>query len=300
MNVYFSDNHPVPLPERHSFPDDKYKQLRARLLDSPVARDVDLIPATAATIDQLAMAHDSGYIEDVETGTLTSESVRRIGFPWSRELFVRAVHSVGATISACRAAVTRGIGINLGGGTHHAAMATGAGFCVFNDVVVAARVVQSENLAQRIVIVDCDVHQGDGTAELVQSDESVFSFSIHGANNFPFRKKESDLDIALPDGTDDIDYLDALESGLAEALERSSAGLAIYLAGADPFEDDRYGKLSLTKEGLATRDRLVLGMCRARGLPVAVTMAGGYARNIEDIVDINMQTIAIAAEILNS
>ncbi|HEY0138449.1 MAG TPA: histone deacetylase, partial [Nannocystis sp.] len=184
---------------------------------------------------------------------------------------------------------------NLAGGTHHAFAGRAGGYCVFNDSAVAARVMQAEGRVAQVVVIDCDVHQGDGTAAILADDPSVFTFSIHGARNFPFTKQRSDLDIHLPDGTGDDDYLAALTEGLAQALERSRAELAIFLAGADPYAGDRLGRLALSKQGLARRDELVLATCRDAGLPVAVTMAGGYAQDIDDIVDIHFRTVEIAA-----
>jgi len=202
---------------------------------------------------------------------------------------------VGGTISACKAALEgERIAVNLAGGTHHAHADFGSGFCVFNDVAVAARTMQTDRLAQVIAVIDCDVHQGDGTAAIFHHDPSVFTFSIHGARNFPFRKQCSDLDIALEDGTDDAAYLEALRSGVIESLTRSEPDLVIYLAGADPFVGDRLGRLALSKEGLAARDSLVLGTCAEQGIPVAVTMSGGYAEPVQNIVDIHLQTVRIA------
>lgn len=209
----------------------------------------------------------------------------------------RSRRSAGATIAACRSALEDGIAVNLAGGTHHAFADHGEGYCVFNDSAVAARALQAEGAVQRVAVVDCDVHQGNGTAAIFGGDPSVFTFSIHGAKNFPFRKQKSDLDVELPDGTQDAEYLSALERALSEALDRGRPQLAIYLAGADPFEDDRLGRLRVSREGLAARDRLVLEALRRRGVPVAVTMAGGYARFVEDTVSIHFETVRIAAEL---
>jgi acetoin utilization deacetylase AcuC-like enzyme len=235
----------------------------------------------------------------VVSGTLTAKEMRRIGFPWSERMVERSRRASGGTLGACLAALEDGFAANLAGGTHHAFADRGEGYCVFNDSVIAARAVRAEGLVERVVVVDTDVHQGNGTAAILGGDASVFTFSIHGAKNFPFRKEESDLDVALPDGADDGEYLDALEGGLEKALDRSGAQLAVYLAGADPFEDDRLGRLCVTREGLAERDRLVLESCRERGIPVAVTMAGGYAREVEDTVDIHFQSIERAATLLD-
>jgi acetoin utilization deacetylase AcuC-like enzyme len=225
---------------------------------------------------------------------LSAQEQRRIGFPWSREMVERSRRSSGATLAAARAALDDGVGINLAGGTHHAFRARGEGYCVFNDSAIAALALQAQGCIRRAVILDCDVHQGNGTAAILAGDPTVFTFSIHGANNFPFDKEASDLDIELPDGTGDGEYLDALEKGVCRALSAAQPDLAIYLAGADPFEGDRLGRLALTKAGLAARDRLVFELCRGAGVPVAVTMAGGYARAVEDTVDIHFATVAAA------
>lgn len=207
----------------------------------------------------------------------------------------RSRRSSGATIAACRAALEDGVAVNLAGGTHHAFRDHGEGYCVFNDSAIAARAMQAEGRVRRVVILDCDVHQGNGTAAILRDDTTIFTFSIHGEKNFPYHKEISDLDIELLDGTGDRVYLDMLEEGVQRALALAHADMAIYLAGADPFADDRLGRLKLTKTGLAQRDALVLELCKARGLPVAVTMAGGYARNVTDIVDIHSQTVQIAS-----
>jgi acetoin utilization deacetylase AcuC-like enzyme len=207
----------------------------------------------------------------------------------------RSRRTSGATIAAARSALEHGTAANLAGGTHHAFRDRGEGFCVFNDAAIASRVLLSEARVERVLIVDCDVHQGNGTASIFRHDPAVFTFSIHGANNFPFRKEASDLDVELPDGAGDREYLDALERGLGSALERAGADLAIYLAGADPYFDDRLGRLALTKQGLLNRDRMVFEACARRGLPVAVAMAGGYARDIGDTVDIQFATVETAA-----
>ena len=292
VQIFATDAFVLPLPPGHRFPMDKYARLRARVEAAGLGA---MHVPPAATREQLALAHDLDYIERVHTGELTAKEQRELGFPWSPAMVERSLRSTGATISACRAALADGLAVNLAGGTHHAFRDRGEGYCVFNDSAVAARVMQSEGRAGAVVIVDCDVHQGNGTAAILADDPSVFTFSIHGARNFPFVKQRSDLDIHLADGTGDDAYLAALADGLAEALERSAATLAIYLAGADPFAGDRLGRLALSKDGLARRDHLVLATCRDAGLPVAVSMAGGYAQDIDDIVDIHLRTVEIAA-----
>jgi acetoin utilization deacetylase AcuC-like enzyme len=294
LMIFYSDSFVLPLPAGHRFPMAKYAMLRERVAAAGLAAPEDLRLPEAASDAELRRAHTPAYIARVQDGALSPQEQRRIGFPWSPEMVERSRRSAGATIAACRAALVRGVGVNLAGGTHHAFADQGAGYCVFNDAAVAARAIQAEGRARRLVILDCDVHQGDGTAAILADDETIFTFSIHGAQNFPFRKQRSDLDIALPDGAGDDAYLDALEDGVRRALAAARADMAIYLAGADPYFDDRLGRLALTKGGLAERDRVIFHYCRAAGLPIAVAMAGGYARVIADTVDIHFQTVASA------
>lgn len=293
MRIFYSDHFVLPLPRGHRFPMSKYARLRERVLESHFSQDC-LVPA-AARDEELVLAHDAGYVARVADGALSREEVRRIGFPWSPQMVERSRRTSGATIAAARAALEDGTAANLAGGTHHAFRDRGEGFCVFNDSAVAARVLQAEGRVRRVLVIDCDVHQGNGTASIFRHDPTVFTFSVHGANNFPFAKEAGDLDVELADGTGDREYLGALERGLSEAIERARADLAIYLAGADPYLDDRLGRLALTKQGLLDRDRMVFERCGRAGLPVAVTMAGGYGRDIEDTVDIHLHTIETAA-----
>lgn len=297
MLVFYSDTFVLPLPPGHRFPMQKYALLRERVAAAALVPPQQLRVPQAASDAELGRAHRSEYIQRVQAGALSPQEIRRIGFPWSLEMVERSRRSAGATIAACRAALAGEVGVNLAGGTHHAFADNGAGYCVFNDSAVAARAAQAAGLAQRVVILDCDVHQGDGTAAILRGDETIFTFSIHGAKNFPFRKQQSDLDIELPDDASDDLYLDALEAGLRQTIAAARADLAIYLAGADPYFDDRLGRLALTKAGLAQRDRVIFDYCRAAGLPLAITMAGGYARRIEDTVDIHFQTVAAAADL---
>jgi acetoin utilization deacetylase AcuC-like enzyme len=294
--IFYCDSFVLPLPPEHRFPMAKYALLRERVVAAGLTPPGGLHIPEAASDSELLRAHTPDYVARVQFGQLSPQEQRRIGFPWSPQMVERSRRSVGATIAACKLALEHGVGVNLAGGTHHAFADYGSGYCIFNDAAVAARALQAEGRAQRLVILDCDVHQGDGTAAILAEDESTFTFSIHGAKNFPFRKQRSDLDIELPDGTGDDAYLDALEEGVRYALSASRGTLAIYLAGADPYFDDRLGRLALTKAGLAERDRLIFHYCRAAGLPVAVVMAGGYAQNIVDTVDIHLQTVATALQ----
>jgi acetoin utilization deacetylase AcuC-like enzyme len=297
MALYYSDVFVLPLPAHHRFPMGKYARLRERLLASGEFHAADFILPPGVTDAEIDRVHCPRYRERVATGALDAREQRAIGFPWSPAMVERSRRSSGATLAAAREALACGWSANLAGGTHHAFRDRGEGFCVFNDAAIVARAMQAEAGLARVAIVDCDVHQGNGTASIFAGDESVFTFSIHGARNFPFTKEASDLDIELADGTGDDEYLWHLERGLDETLERSRPQLAIYLAGADPYEDDRLGRLSLTKRGLARRDAHVLGTLAARGIPVAIAMAGGYARDIAESVEIHANTIQAARRI---
>jgi acetoin utilization deacetylase AcuC-like enzyme len=296
MKIYTCDLFSIALPPQHSFPMAKYRLLRERIAAEGISGAEDVVAPRAATDAEILAVHTPDYLRRLHSGELSQAEIRRIGLPWSPELVERARRSAGATIAACRMALTEGTAVNLGGGTHHAYPDHGQGYCLLNDAAIAARAMQFEGLVDRVLIVDCDVHQGNGTAAIFRNDPRVFTFSIHGRNNFPLKKEASDLDMALPDGTGDRDYLEALQKGLAQAFSRARAQLVIYLSGADAYEGDRFGKLKLSKQGLWNRDRLVFGFCREYRLPVAVTLAGGYAPEIDDIVDIHFQTVKAAEE----
>jgi acetoin utilization deacetylase AcuC-like enzyme len=296
VRVTHSDGFTFPLPEGHRFPAQRYALLREAVLAAGLVAPQDLIVPEPANDEQILYAHDAGYLLKVKTGQLTPHELRRIGLPWSPQLVERARRSTGGTVAACRAALEDGIAINLAGGTHHAFRDHGQGYCLFNDSVIAARTMQVEGRVRRVVVLDCDVHQGNGTAAIAAGDATIFTFSIHSERNFPLHKEQSDLDIGLADGTGDDEYLYALEVGVRRALDLARADLALYLAGADPYEGDLLGRLSLTKEGLESRDRLVLEHCRRAGLPVALTIAGGYGRRVEETVAIHLETVRVALE----
>ena len=296
MRLFPSDRYPLPLPPDHRFPAAKYALLRRRLEMLAIAgAPFEFIEPHAATDDELLRVHDRGYVGRVLAGMLAPQEVRRIGFPWSPELVVRSLRSTGAAVDAAAAALADGVAASLAGGTHHAGPDWGEGYCVFNDTAVAAREMQARGAVRRVLIVDCDVHQGNGTAAIFADDETVFTLSIHGERNFPLRKHPGSLDVGLPDGTRDDAYLAALEAALATALSRSRADLALYIAGADPYEGDRLGRLALTKTGLAARDEMVLDACWNDGLPVAIVCGGGYCADLESIVDIHAATMVAAA-----
>lgn len=296
MYLYYTDQFELPLPEGHRFPMRKYRMLRDRIVADPLhAADLLFVPM-AASIEQLCLAHDKEYVDRVLQGTLTPTEIKRIGFPWSEAMVERSRRSSGATLAAARTALKQSVSVNLAGGTHHAMRNAGEGYCVFNDAAVTIRTLQAEQAIQRALVVDCDVHQGNGTAEILGRDTNVFTFSIHGEKNFPIRKFPSHLDIDLPDGTQDDQYLVEFNRGLEVCLQSGPFDLIIYLAGADPFWDDRLGRLKLTKHGLAKRDKMVLDFAKVNSIPIAIAMAGGYARNVEDIVDIHAATVQLASQ----
>jgi len=286
------------LPDGHRFPIRKYVLLRERIEQSGLAPPENIIESDPATDEQILRVHTAEYLQKLKGGTLSEKEQRRLGLPWSPALLERSCRSVGGTVAACRAALAGGLAMNLAGGTHHAYPDHGEGFCVFNDVAIAARAMQAEELADRIAILDCDVHQGNGTAAIFADDPSVFTLSVHGANNFPLHKEKSDLDLELPDGADDDDYLEAVDYGLRRALTLARPTLAVFLAGADPFAGDTLGRLKVSKAGLARRDRLVFDGCAHAGVPVAIVLSGGYAKNVGDTVDIHFQTARLAVEML--
>ncbi len=302
VQVFYATEFVLPLPAGHRFPMAKYGRLRERL--STEFSSIRLGQAQPASDGELALVHAPAYIQAIQTGSLSGPAQREIGFPWSPAMAERARRSVGATIQACRAALSgEGIAANIAGGTHHAYADKGSGFCVFNDAAVAARLMQAEharvhrrNAPLRVAIVDLDVHQGNGTARIFAHDESVFTLSLHGEKNYPFRKEPSDLDVELPDGTGDAAYLEALERALEELERRFEPALVIYLAGADPHEGDRLGRLKITFDGLEARDRRVMDWAWQRRLPLAFAMAGGYGTDMEATVAAQVNTYRAALE----
>jgi acetoin utilization deacetylase AcuC-like enzyme len=299
MQVFYADQFVLPLPTGHRFPMGKYRLLRDRLAQE--LPEIRLAQAQPATEGELALVHTPGYIQAIADGSVDAKILREIGFPWSAAMAERARRSVGATIAACRAAFQDGVAANIAGGTHHAYPDRGGGFCVFNDAAVAARLMQAERARReraplRVAVIDLDVHQGNGTARVFRDDPTVFTLSLHGQKNFPFRKEAGDLDVDLPDGTGDDAYLHALERALDELAHRFDPGLVIYLAGADPHEGDRLGRLKLTWDGLEARDRRVFDWAWQRGVPLAFAMAGGYGHKLEDTVQVQVNTFAVALE----
>ena len=303
MQAYYADHFVLPLPEGHRFPMAKYRLLRDRLAEQ--LPQVQLQVAPPASDDELALAHTPGYIQAIAGGTLPAAAQREIGFPWTEAMAERARRSVGATIAACRVALREGLAGSLAGGTHHAYADKGSGFCVFNDIAVAARLMQAECARGRsvgmvqplkVAVIDLDVHQGNGTAHIFRGETSVFTLSMHGARNFPFRKEAGDLDVELPDGCADDDYLQALEQALQALDQRFAPGLVLYLAGADPHVGDRLGRLALSHDGLEARDRRVFAWAWQRRVPLAFTMAGGYGRDLADTLQAQLTTWRVAQQ----
>ena len=288
MVVWTHDRWRFPLPGGHRFPIEKYSLLRERV----AAGGVEVREAGAVPWPWLEAVHDAALLERIRSGALTVREQRGLGLPWSPELVERGRRSVGGTVEAARHALRAGLGMNLGGGTHHAGRAFARGYCLFNDVAVALVRLRAEAGIRRALVVDCDVHQGDGTADLLAGDPECFTLSLHGARNYPFQRIASDLDVDLPSGTGDEAYLEALAAALDHAIPAARAEVAFYLAGADPWQGDRLGRLALTKPGLLARDELVLDRLRDAGAAVCVVLAGGYAEDVRDTVDINAATVA--------
>jgi len=294
VRAFTSDTFVLPLPASHRFPMAKYRRLRQRV--EAELTEVTLAPAEPVDRDQLVAAHDVAYVDRVLGQRLSHREVRVIGFPQSPELAWRERHSTGGTLCAARAALVDGVAANLAGGTHHAGPARGQGYCLFNDAAITIRALQAEGRIRRALVVDLDVHQGNGTAECLADDPTAFTLSVHGARNFPFEKACSDLDVGLPDGLGTDDYLAEVERALGQALRGFSPDLVVYNAGVDVFEGDKLGRLAVSAAGVAARDRLVFDTMRARGLPVAVAMGGGYAPDVEQIVALHLATIRGAAQ----
>ena len=294
MKAFYTDHFVLPLPPGHRFPMEKYARLRDQVSK---LTGTQLVEAPPASDTQILYAHDAHYLIRVLEGKLNPEEQKEIGFPWSEKMVERSRRSAGATVAAAKVAFDDGIACNLAGGTHHAYRNRGSGFCVFNDSAIAARTLQKEiNPKLQIAVIDLDVHQGNGTASILEHDASIFTLSLHGENNFPFQKESSDLDIGLPDGCNDEMYLDALQNALDQLDNRFKADCVIYLAGADPHEGDRLGRLELSKPGMLKRDQAVFQYALDRKLPLAFSMAGGYGKDLESTVDIHFQTIQTALQ----
>lgn len=295
LHVWSSSRYTFPLPEGHRFPVSKYELLRQRVIADGLVGEAQVLEPHRATRDEVLLVHTASYVDRFSGGMLEPDELRRLGFPWSERLVERSHRAVGGTMDAARHALGAGLAMNLAGGTHHAFSDRGEGFCVYNDVAIAIRALQQDGLIARAAVVDLDVHQGNGTNAIFAGDERVFTFSMHGRRNYPFLKVPGSLDVELEDGTTDEPYLATLTEALPRVLAAAAPDLVVYLAGADPHEGDRLGRLSLTFEGLARRDAMVIGACREIGLPVVVTIAGGYGRDILDTVQVHTGTVRVAA-----
>ena len=294
LHAWSSARYTIPLPAGHRFPIEKYALLRDRVLAEKLVLPENMHEPERASIDDLLLVHTPDYVQSIIDGTLTSAQERVLGLPWSPALAERSFRAVGGTCEAAERALDDGIAINLAGGTHHAFPDRGEGFCVFNDVAVAIRRLQQHRRIRRAAVIDLDVHQGNGTHAIFAGDDSVFTLSLHGGKNYPFRKVAGRRDVELEDGTGDTEYLRRLEEALPRVLDEGTPGFIVYLAGADPLRGDRLGRLSLTHDGLARRDEVVLEWCRSLGMPVVITIAGGYGADIHDTVTVHVNTVRVA------
>ena len=290
MQVFYTPRYYAQIGDGHIFPIRKFELVRDRLLAEGTLHRDELSEPQPASIDQVRLVHTENYVSRLCNGGLTAKELRRLGLPWSESLVRRSFYATGGTIAAARAALVEGYASNLAGGTHHSFADRGEGFCVFNDVAVAIRVLRAEGLINRAAIIDCDVHQGNGTATIFAGDNDTFTFSIHGANNYPLFKAQSSLDVELRDGTTDHEYLECLVSHFP-AVFAADPEIIFYLAGADPYAGDKLGRLALTIDGLLRRDRVVLRECYEREVPVVTVMSGGYGKDINDTVEIHCNTI---------
>jgi len=299
MNVYYSDHYILPLPEGHRFPIEKYRMLRDLLLSEKIIHASDLKESPLAEPELLALAHTPEYIQGMTDGSVETQILKRLGFPWSPGLYDRSRASVGGAVAAMKDALNDGIAGNLAGGTHHSHADRGEGYCVFNDLAVATRLMKRDGLAKRIAIIDLDVHQGNGNSSILGQDDGVFIFSMHGEKNYPFVKVPSHLDIALPDGTGDDRYLEHLQDGLIE-VRRFDPDYIFYQMGVDPLKEDTLGKLDLSFEGLMKRDELVLGYAKRSTIPISLALGGGYAKPIDLSVKAYANTYRVARKIFSN
>jgi acetoin utilization deacetylase AcuC-like enzyme len=298
MRLSHHPDYVLPLPEHHPFPMAKYALVHRYLVERGIATAGNTMQPEEAALADLARVHTPAYLAALENGLLSALEQRRIGVPWSARLWRRSRLAVQGTLDAARAALETGIAGNLAGGTHHAFADHGEGFCVLNDVAIAIRVLQAERRIARALIVDLDVHQGNGTAAIFAGDDSVLTFSMHGERNYPAQKMRSSVDVALPDGTDDARYLEALEQHLPAVIAAARADVVFYLAGVDVVAGDRYGRFAVTEAGLIEREQRVLGATRAAGLPVVITLAGGYAATPERTAELHLRVFEVAASAL--
>lgn len=297
MKVFFSDHYTLELPEKHRFPMGKYKQLRDYLLEHKIINPSDLHESPLASNEELQLAHDANYILSMKDGTIKTSIIKKVGFPWSENLYLRSCATVGGALAAARSALSDGIAGNLAGGTHHAHFDSGGGYCVFNDIAVATRWLHKKNPDLKIAVIDLDVHQGDGNSSILKKDKNVFIFSMHGEKNYPFIKVPSHLDIALPNGVEDQEYLDALKSGM-NSIKDFKPNFIFYQMGVDPLCFDALGKMNLSYEGLMARDQIVIEYALNSKIPISLALGGGYAKPIEKSVEAYANTYRIIKSLL--
>jgi acetoin utilization deacetylase AcuC-like enzyme len=297
MKIFYSSHYTLPLPNDHRFPIEKYRMLRDYLLEQEIIEDSQLQPSPLATLEELYLAHAPHYVNSIADGSVDLQIIKRIGFPWSYNLYLRSCATVGGALAAAKSALRDGIAGNLAGGTHHAHYDRGEGYCVFNDIAVATRFLKKEKLAQRVAIIDLDVHQGNGNSSILNNDDGVFIFSIHGEKNYPFIKVPSHLDMALPTGTCDKVYLAALNTGL-DQVKAFKPDFIFYQMGVDPLEFDHLGKMSLTFEGLKARDEIVISYALNEKIPISLALGGGYAKPIQKSVEAYANTYRVIKKLL--
>ena len=297
MHASYSDRYVIKLPDNHRFPIIKYSMIRDRLVAGGTLGPGQVVEPELAAREDILLVHSADYYDRLACGQLTPREVRRLGLPWSEALVSRSRFSVAGTVAAARAALVEGAAANLGGGTHHAFADHGEGFCVLNDIAIAIRLLRAEGLIRRACVIDCDVHQGNGTAHIFADDPEVFTLSLHGEKNYPLVKQQSTLDVGLDDGTRDKEYLDALARALPRAVERFRPDIIFYQAGVDPYEGDRLGRLALTLDGLRERDLMVFNHCMKNSIPTVITLGGGYSSEVADTVEAHCNTIRAARSV---
>jgi acetoin utilization deacetylase AcuC-like enzyme len=299
MQVFYTPRYYADIGDGHVFPIRKFELVRDRLLSEGTLYPDEVIEPAPASLDDVLLVHTDDYVSRLCSGNLTTKEIRRLGLPWSESLVRRSFYAVGGTLAATHAALAAGYASNLAGGTHHSFPDHGEGFCVLNDVAVAIRAMRARNLIRRAAIVDCDVHQGNGTATIFAGDKETFTFSMHGANNYPLFKAQSTLDVELPDGTTDDEYLDCL-AGHLPAVFAHDPEIIFYLAGADPYAGDKLGRLAVSIDGLGDRDAFVLSECFEREVPIVTVMSGGYGKDIDDTIEIHCNTIRMVKQIFET
>ena len=299
MQVFYTPRYYADIGEGHVFPIRKFELVRNKLLAEGTLRPDELIEPRPASIEDVLLVHTEDYVSRLCNGSLTPKEIRRLGLPWSESLVRRSFYAVGGTLAATEASLAEGYGSNLAGGTHHSFPDRGEGFCVLNDVAVGVRAMRARKLIRRAAIVDCDVHQGNGTATIFSGDDDTFTFSIHGANNYPLFKAQSSLDVELPDRSTDDEYLECLAHHLPAVFSHDPE-IIFYLAGADPYSGDKLGRLGVSIEGLRARDRFVLRECYEREVPVVTVMSGGYGKDINDTIEIHCNTIRMVKDVFET